>query len=83
MDPNLNYIEDKVEKIYAKEIIPAEKVKLTPLNDRDEFIFDSPNDEQHFKNEERRVVAQRRMEYSLRRYGEIRDVVETNIDRRK
>ena len=45
MDPNLNYIEDKVEKIYAKEIIPAEKVKLTPLNDRDEFIFDSPNDE--------------------------------------
>ena len=60
------YIEEKIIITHGTEYEAAEKVRLTPLHNRDDFLFLNRYFSSHFFNEERKVVVKRREEYSNR-----------------
>ena len=60
------YVNAKKTITYATEIIPAKNPKLAKLDDRDEYMFSNPEAEKEFKKNERKLVKERRDNYSNR-----------------
>lgn len=76
--------------------IVSPKSKLTPLENRDEYLFPNQESEKGFKNNERRLVQERREQYSKKVFifliklylkskekTKIREVVTTNTNERR
>lgn len=70
-------------KVEGIEYLPEGFLELDPLLMKDEFYFESPQMEQMFLDEQKRVKALRRKQYSEKNYSKKRDVTIFVIDQYK
>lgn len=66
MSADRRYVEKQIVKTHATEIIPRKKPLLIPLLERSEQNLSTKIDRKLFDSDERRIVAERRKEYSNR-----------------
>lgn len=53
-------------KTTITEIFPRKRLNLTPLLDRDDYMLPEDYDKELFREDERKIVAMRRLEYAKR-----------------
>lgn len=80
VDGSGNYIQERVAKIEATEILPPGVLDLDPILYKEDYKFLSKDDEGLFDEDQRKTKVLRRQQYGNRNKARARDVIIYKID---